>query len=63
MVNEVHFTNNDSQWLAFKQDKCTYLEWLQATIAAPQEERTHGFRYRGQYQEQVPQALEIARKS
>ncbi|HKM89944.1 MAG TPA: 4Fe-4S dicluster-binding protein [Candidatus Acidoferrales bacterium] len=63
MINEVHFTDNSSQWLAFKKDKCTYLEWLQATIAEPAKERTHGFRYRGQYQEQVPQALEIAQKS
>jgi len=63
MVSEVQFHDNDSQWMAFKKDKCTYLEWLQATIAPAPEERTHGFRYRGQYEEQVPQALEIAQKS
>lgn len=65
MVNESQFHDNSSQWLAFKKDKCGYLEWLEATIASATKEsdRTHGFRYRGQYQEQVPQALEIARKS
>jgi len=65
MVNESQFHDNESQWLSFKKDKGGYLEWLEATIAsAPKEsERTHGFRYRGQYQEQVPQALEIAQKS
>jgi len=63
MVNEAQFTTNDSQWLAFKKDKCAYLEGLQATISSAEKVRTHGFRYRGQYQEQLPQALETAQKS
>ena len=64
MVNESEFHDNKSEWLAFKKDKDAYLKWLEKTIASaePAEKRSHGFRYRGQYQEQVPEALEIARK-
>ncbi|MGA8220749.1 MAG: 4Fe-4S dicluster-binding protein [Candidatus Acidiferrales bacterium] len=65
MVSENEFHDNNSQWVWFKKDKADYLGWLNSTIASAEEEkdRTHGFRYRGQYAEQVPQALEIARKS
>jgi len=37
---------------------------LETTIkkVQPIEKRSNGFRYRGQYQEQVPVALEIAKK-
>jgi len=62
MVNEAQFHENDSQWVQFKKDKTAYLQWLKTTTAQPPEERSHGFRYRGQYQEQVPAALEIAQK-
>jgi len=33
-----------------------YLKWLESTIekAEPIEERSHGFRYRGQYEEEIP---------
>src|SRR5579872_1573999 len=64
MVNESQFTANNSQWEAFKKDKDAYLKWLEKTIesAEPEHNRSHGFRYRGQYQEQVPEALEVARK-
>ena len=64
MVNESEFNDNDSQWAAFRKDKDAYLKWLETTIekAEPIEKRAHGFRYRGQYQEEVPEALEIARK-
>src|ERR1035438_8508897 len=64
MVNESEFHGNDSQWAAFETDKGAYLKWLAATIekADPIKNRSHGFRYRGQYQEQVPEALEIANK-
>jgi hypothetical protein len=61
MVNEAQFYDNDSQWVRFKKDKTAYLQWLK-TITEHPEERSHGFRYRGQYQEQVPAALEIAQK-
>jgi pyruvate ferredoxin oxidoreductase delta subunit len=64
MVNESQFHDNDSQWVAFKKDKDAYLAWLKKTIesAEPEEKRAHGFRYRGQYKEQVPEALEVAQK-
>jgi len=64
MVNESEFHDNNSQWAAFEKDKDAYLKWLETTIqkAEPIEKRSHGFRYRGQYQEQVPAALEIAQK-
>ncbi|MFZ0139257.1 MAG: 4Fe-4S dicluster-binding protein, partial [Candidatus Sulfotelmatobacter sp.] len=64
MVNESEFHGNDSQWEAFRNDKDAYLKWLETTIekAEPIEKRSHGFRYRGQYQEQVPEALEVAKK-
>ncbi|MGD0182473.1 MAG: hypothetical protein ABSC15_21870 [Terriglobales bacterium] len=64
MVNESEFHGNDSQWAAFEKDQDGYLKWLETTIkkAEPIEKRSHGFRYRGQYQEQVPEALEVAKK-
>lgn len=64
MVNESHFHDNNSQWTAFKKDKDAYLKWLESTInsAEPDEKRAHGFRYRGQYKEQVAEALEVAQK-
>jgi len=64
MVNESQFKGNDSQFAAFRKDKDAYLKWLEKTIesAEPEEKRSHGFRYRGQYQEQAPEALEVARK-
>ncbi len=64
MVNESEFQGNDSQWAEFRKDKDAYLKWLDTTIAkaSPIEKRSHGFRYRGQYQEQVKEALEVANK-
>jgi pyruvate ferredoxin oxidoreductase delta subunit len=64
MVSESEFQGNDSQYAAFKKDKDAYLKWLETTIqtAPSRKERSNGFRYRGQYQEQIPAALEIAKK-
>jgi pyruvate ferredoxin oxidoreductase delta subunit len=62
MVNEAEFQDNDSQWLRYKQDEAGYLQWLEKTIQ-PTEKRAHGFRYRGQYQEEVSAALTLAEKS
>jgi pyruvate ferredoxin oxidoreductase delta subunit len=64
MVNESHFHDNNGQWEAFKKDKDAYLKWLEKTIesAEPVETRSFGFRYRGQYKEQAPVALEVANK-
>jgi pyruvate ferredoxin oxidoreductase delta subunit len=61
MVNEVEFTNNDSQWEDWRKDKPGYQAWLADKIKT-KEVRSHGFRYRGQYEEQVPEMLEIARQ-
>jgi pyruvate ferredoxin oxidoreductase delta subunit len=61
MVNETAFSDNSSQWDIWKKDKPEYGKWLKEKIAA-HPERTHGFRYRGQYEEQVPEMLKIARE-
>ncbi len=52
MVNEAAFSDNKSQWEAYKTDKQAYAAWVQEKIAA-RPERSHGFRYKGQYEEQV----------
>jgi len=64
MVNEVQFKDQKSQWVTYRKDEEGYLKWLEKTIKAaePIEKRSQGFRYRGQYQEQVHEALEVARK-
>jgi len=59
MVNEVSFADNSSQWQAWRKDKTTYNKWLGEKIAK-KEDRSHGFRYKGQYQEQVPSAMASA---
>jgi pyruvate ferredoxin oxidoreductase delta subunit len=61
MVSETEFTDNASQWEAWKKDKTAYKAWLEQKIKT-KEERSHGFRYVGQYEEQVGEMLEIARK-
>jgi pyruvate ferredoxin oxidoreductase delta subunit len=54
MVNESAFRDNSSQWEAWRKDKGAYQTWLngkikdKATIG-----RSHGFRYRGQYAEEL----------
>jgi len=62
MVNETEFSDNASQWEAWRHDKPGYEAWLAEKIKS-RPERSHGFRYRGQYEEQVPEVLEIARKA
>ncbi|HLW54260.1 MAG TPA: 4Fe-4S dicluster-binding protein [Candidatus Angelobacter sp.] len=61
MVNETEFKDNSSQWEAWRQDAKAYEAWLQDKIKT-HGERSHGFRYLGQYEEQVPAMLEIAQK-
>src|SRR6516164_6305498 len=61
MVNETEFKDNSSQWEAWRKDQKGYETWLQDKIKG-RAERSHGFRYKGQYEEQVPEMLEIARK-
>ncbi len=61
MVNEAQFSDNASQWEAWKKDKEGYKGWVQSKIAN-RPDRSHGFRFRGQYEEQVPDMLKIARE-
>ncbi|HEY6349854.1 MAG TPA: 4Fe-4S dicluster-binding protein [Candidatus Angelobacter sp.] len=61
MVNESAFHDNSSQWEAWRKDKEGYKTWLKEKIES-RPERSHGFRYLGQYEEQIPEMLEIARK-
>ena len=46
---------------AWKEDKEGYQGWLKEKIAN-RPERSHGFRFRGQYEEQVPDMLKIAKE-
>jgi len=52
MVNEAAFGDNKSQWEMYKTNKQAYAQWVKDKITH-RPERSHGFRYRGQYQEQV----------
>jgi pyruvate ferredoxin oxidoreductase delta subunit len=61
MVNESEFSDNASQWEDWRKDKAAYKVWLEDKIKT-RSERSHGFRYRGQYEEQVPEMLQIARE-
>lgn len=62
MVNEAAFTDNSSQWEAWRENEEGYQTWLADKIKQ-KPERSHGFRYLGQYEEQVPEVLEIAAKA
>jgi pyruvate ferredoxin oxidoreductase delta subunit len=53
MVNEAQFTDNASQWQEWRTDKPAYETHLAAWLK-DLPERSHGFRYRGQYQEELP---------
>lgn len=60
MVNEADFHDNTSQWETYRKDKDAYLAWIK-TIE-PVKERSHGYRFRGQYKDQAVAALEVAQK-
>jgi pyruvate ferredoxin oxidoreductase delta subunit len=64
MVNESAFHHNDSQWVRFKKNPDAYLKELAKMIESvePFEARSHGFRSRAQYEQQVPAALKVARQ-
>lgn len=61
MVSESRFHANDRQWVSFRKNREAYLAWLETTTKTA-EQRSHGFRYRGQYQEQAAAAFEVAEK-
>ena len=61
MVNETEFKDNSSQWEDWRKDPKAYEVWLKDKIKS-HGDRSHGFRYLGQYEEQVPEMLEIAKE-
>ena len=59
MINESHFTDNSSQYEAYKRDREAYRKWLEETIATAKVEiRSHGLHHWGQYQEEMAAAAE-----
>jgi hypothetical protein len=59
MVNEAVFEDNASQWEMWRQDKAGYKTWLLDKIADKQATvRSHGFRFRGQYDEELKKDLD-----
>ncbi|MBZ5629719.1 MAG: (4Fe-4S)-binding protein [Acidobacteriia bacterium] len=62
MVAETEFADNGSQWETWRKDSTGYLQWLNQKIES-RPERSHGFRFKGQYQEQVGEMLQIAQES
>jgi pyruvate ferredoxin oxidoreductase delta subunit len=59
MVTETAFRDNASQWQMWRNDKDGYAHWVKSKIEV-RPERSHGFRYRGQYEAQVPGELSDA---
>jgi hypothetical protein len=60
MVNEAAFEDNASQWDMWKKDKAAYKTWLLAKIGDKKTTvRSHGFRFRGQYEEELKQDLDV----
>ncbi len=56
MVNEQAFEDNASQFAQYEQDPAAYKAWLQDKIRNKAiTARSHGFRYRGQYEEELSQ--------
>ena len=60
MVPESAFVDDKSQWEMYRQDKDAYVAIL--AMAQPQTDRSHGFRFKGQFKEQATAALEVAQK-
>jgi 2-oxoacid:acceptor oxidoreductase delta subunit (pyruvate/2-ketoisovalerate family) len=57
MVNEQAFEGNASQFEMHQKDPAAYKAWLTTTIKDKAiTHRSHGFRYRGQYEEELAQA-------
>jgi formate hydrogenlyase subunit 6/NADH:ubiquinone oxidoreductase subunit I len=59
MVNEQAFDDNKSQWEMWRQDKVSYKTWLTEKIQDKKTTvRSHGFRFRGQYDEELKAELD-----
>ncbi len=61
MVNETEFRDNASQWETWRQDHEGYARWVSDKISV-RPERSHGFRFRGQYEQQAPGEIAAARE-
>jgi hypothetical protein len=60
MVGEAAFEDNASQWEMWRTDKDKYRAWMTGKINDKQHVvRSHGFRFRGQYEEEINQDLEL----
>jgi pyruvate ferredoxin oxidoreductase delta subunit len=61
MVNEAAFDDNQSQWEMWRQDRDAYRVWATEKIRdRATTVRSHGFRYRGQYEEELAEGeLEV----
>ncbi len=60
MVNESQFEDNASQWEMWRNDKPAYKTWMLGKIGDKKATvRSHGFRFRGQYEEELKQDLDI----
>jgi pyruvate ferredoxin oxidoreductase delta subunit len=59
MVNESLFDDNASQWDAWRKDKDKYRAWMSGKIGDKKATvRSHGFRFRGQYEEELKRELD-----
>jgi pyruvate ferredoxin oxidoreductase delta subunit len=59
MVNEAAFDSNASQWEMWRRDKPAYVQWMTAKITDKANTvRSHGFRFRGQYDEELARNLD-----
>jgi hypothetical protein len=53
------FEDNASQWEMWRKDKAAYKTWLGAKIGDKKATaRSHGFRFRGQYEEELKEDLD-----
>src|SRR5439155_1625006 len=60
MVNESVFEDNASQWEMWRKDKAAYQGWLTGKIGDKKATvRSHGFRFRGQYEQELEADLDI----
>jgi len=59
MVSEAAFEDNASQWEMWRKDKGVYQTWMTNKIHSKEHiTRSHGFRFRGQYDQEIKQDLE-----
>ena len=59
MVREDAFEDNASQWEMWRKDKGKYKTWMTDKIHSKEHiTRSHGFRFRGQYAEEIKRELE-----